>query len=145
MSNPRKVRKKQQRGDIFMIDETQQLIYHQHPAPLSSVPHHQDVACIERFFSEAFPLHLAIHRVEDALPDQERRYTDAHIHEVDEINIIIGEKDGLEYEIQLGDERFQVKSNASVYIPAGLPHSANVLSGSGYFLALRLPQRENER
>jgi hypothetical protein len=127
-----------------MIIEKQQLIYPHHPAPLSSVPHHQGVACIERFFSETFPLHLAIHRVVDALPDQERKYTDAHTHDVDEINIIIGDEDGLEYEIQLGDERFQVRSNASVYIPAGLPHSANVCSGSGYFVALRLPHRRQD-
>ncbi|QBD79801.1 hypothetical protein EPA93_29005 [Ktedonosporobacter rubrisoli] len=83
---------------------------------------------------------MAIHRVSDAQPDGEK-YTQAHTHDVDEINILIGDEGGLKYEIQLGDERFEVESNTSIYIPAGTPHAANVLSGSGYFVVLRLPQK----
>jgi mannose-6-phosphate isomerase-like protein (cupin superfamily) len=124
--------------EVVMKNSYQDLIHYQVPTPLSSVPFHKDVKYIERFFAEHFPLHLAIHAIQDARPSSEP-YTDPHVHDVDEINIILGEQGRLEYTIQLGDEEFHVSSNASIYIPAGLSHAANVLCGSGYFIALRLP------
>lgn len=127
-----------------MFVNKQQLIYHNDPSPLSSVPFHRDVACIERLFPQGFPVHLAIHRVVGAQADI-GAYTQAHIHDVDEINILIGDEGGLEYEIQLGEELFCVRSNASIYIPGGMVHAANVLSGSGYFIALRLPRKGEDR
>jgi len=126
-----------------MLVDKQQLIYHNDLSPLSSVPFHQDIACIERLFPQGFPVHLAVHRVVDAYPDT-RKYTQVHTHDVDEINILIGDEEGLEYDIQLGEERFRVRSNASIYIPAGLAHAANVLSGSGYFIAVRLPKKRED-
>jgi hypothetical protein len=114
------------------------LIYKNVISPLSSVANHHDVECIERFFAEQFPLHLAIHRVNDA-QEQNREYTELHSHTEQEINIIIGDKNTeLEYTIQLGDEVHYVKSNTSIWIPSNLQHASNVLKGSGFFVALRL-------
>lgn len=124
-----------------MSDSYKNLIHRCIPALLSSVPFHRDSAYIQRYFSEDFPCHLAIHQITGAKYETQEQYTDPHTHDVDEINIIIGDEEGLEYAIQLGDEVFRVNAPISVYIPAGLPHAANVLRGSGYFLALRLPER----
>lgn len=55
------------------------------------------------------------------------------------INIIISDPaDALEYEIQLDQETFFVAANASLWIPAEMMHASNVISGSGYFIAIRL-------
>ncbi len=118
-------------------DQYQKLIHHNVPSPLSSIAHHHDVDCIERFFADTYPLHLAIHKVTSAA--NVARYTELHCHDVPEINIVVGdERDELTYEIQLEDETFCVAANSTVWIPAGMMHAANVLSGSGYFIAIRL-------
>ncbi len=116
----------------------QNMIYENVLTPLSTVAHHHDVECIERYFSEKFPAHLAIHRVNDA-PEQKREYTELHVHQEQEINIIVGDKDvDLIYEVQLEDETYYVKSNSTIWIPSGIRHSCNVVKGSGYYIALRL-------
>ena len=120
-----------------MRERLRKLIHQNVPTPLSSVAFHEDVPCIERFFSDTFPMHLAIHKVTDAKGVDP--YTEPHHHDVPEINIIIGEEEGaLEYAIQLGEETFRVESNSTVWIPAGMTHASNVIRGSGYFIAIRL-------
>ena len=46
------------------------------------------------------------------------------------------------YDIVLGDARYEVHGPASVFIPAGLPHSANVRAGTGFFVAIVLGVQE---
>lgn len=123
----------------------EKLIFKNENSPLSTIPFHKDVPCIERFFSEDFPLHLAIHEISEANGLNED-YTTPHVHDdEDEINIIIGEEGVLDYRIQVGEEEYVVSSNSSVWIPAGVKHSANVLKGSGYFIAIRMePTRFNK-
>src|SRR5690348_9154494 len=111
------------------------LIHKSVPTPLSTVAFHHDVPCINRLFASGFPMHLAVHRV-SSVETPPPAYTEPHTHDVAEINIILGDEGGLEYEIQLGDEVFTVASNANIYIPAGMVHSANVLRGEGYFIAI---------
>ena len=115
----------------------QNLIFRHVRIPLSSVPFHKDIAFIERFFCNEFPMHLAIHKVTDAerMPDD---YTQPHVHDVHEINILVGNEGELDYAIQLGEEIFHVQSNASIWIPAGLQHASNAIRGSGYFIAIQL-------
>ena len=38
--------------------------------------------------------------------------------------------------------RYEVRGPASVFIPAGLPHSANVRAGTGFFVAIVLGVQE---
>ncbi len=65
-----------------------------------------------------------------------RDYCEPHVHDCPEINILLS-LDHLVYEITLGDESYVVEAPASIYIPAGLPpHSANVIEGSGFFIAI---------
>ncbi|WP_315821355.1 cupin domain-containing protein [Paraflavitalea speifideaquila] len=68
-------------------------------------------------------------------------YTKPHTHnDFDEINILIG--DSLRYLIQLGEETYEMEGNHSIWIPAGTLHAANVIQGSGYFVAIRLEFRK---
>lgn len=115
----------------------QNLIFRHVRTPLSSVPFHKDIDFIERFFCNKFPMHLAIHKVTDAEPLPEN-YTQLHVHDVHEINMLVGNEGELEYAIQLGEEIFYVQSNASIWIPAGLHHASNATRGSGYLIAIRL-------
>ncbi|GAC54123.1 hypothetical protein [Gordonia amicalis] len=64
-----------------------------------------------------------------------RDYCEPHVHDCPEINILLS-LDHLVYEITLGDESYVVEAPASIYIPAGLVHSANVIEGSGFFIAI---------
>jgi len=42
------------------------LIFQMDNIPLSTVPYHSDVDGINRFFSDAFPVHMAVHEVNRA-------------------------------------------------------------------------------
>jgi mannose-6-phosphate isomerase-like protein (cupin superfamily) len=112
-------------------------IFEMLPSALSNVPFHYNTPVITRFFAEKFPLHMAVHQV-SPIQEPPLEYTEAHLHEEhDEINIIISSEE-LVYKIQLETEEFTVTNNACIWIPAGMIHSANVLKGSGYFIAARL-------
>ncbi|GAA0893937.1 hypothetical protein GCM10009122_36170 [Fulvivirga kasyanovii] len=115
------------------------LIFENLNIPLSSIPYHFDVKGVDRFFAEGFPAHLAIHKI-NAIDKNEEQYTKLHSHDdEDEINILIPEEGKkLVYEIQLGDEVFEVEGAKSIWMPAGLKHASNVISGSGYFVAIRI-------
>jgi quercetin dioxygenase-like cupin family protein len=107
------------------------------PAALSSVPFHQDTPAITRYFAERFPLFLGVHEV-SPVAEPPAAYTQPHVHDdYDEVNIILS-PDELVYRIQVGDETHLVRNNACVWIPRGTVHAANVLSGAGYYLAIRL-------
>ena len=66
---------------------------------------------------------------------QRRAYCEPHVHDCPEINVLLS-LERLVYEITLGTEVYVVEAPASIYIPAGLVHSANVVEGSGFFLAI---------
>jgi hypothetical protein len=118
-------------------DIGQSSIFNMIPVALSNVPFHRNTKSITRYFAKNFPLHLAVHEVSPVLVPPVQ-YTDPHIHQdTDEINIIISKKNLL-YKIQLGDDEYTVSNNTSIWIPRGMIHAANVLSGSGYFITMRL-------
>jgi hypothetical protein len=107
-------------------------------SPLSTIPYHHDVYCIERYFATGFPYHLAIHKIQN-LVDSPGQYTFPHNHDFPEMNIFIG--DSLHYRVILGDEEFEIKGNYSVWIPPFVMHAANVLSGEGHYIAIRLEEK----
>lgn len=116
---------------------TTSLIHTMSPDDLANVPFHQNTPNITRFIAALFPHHLAVHEV-NAVNQPPEAYTFLHTHnDHDEINIIIS-PGKLVYSIQLGDEEHIVQSNASIWVPRGVMHSANVLEGSGYFIAIRV-------
>ncbi len=106
---------------------------------LSTIQFHIDTPSIHRIAYEGFPLHLAVHNV-NIIDRPLKRYAKAHTHGQPEINIIIGDSELL-YEIGLGDEIYRVAAPAAIWIPAGLLHNANVVSGSGYFVCMILDKK----
>ena len=79
-------------------------------------------------------LRVVVHVIKKAVK-KKRDYCELHRHDYDEVNLILSEKGKLVYRIQLEDEVYIVKSPASVYIPKGIRHSANVVSGEGIYVA----------
>lgn len=117
----------------------QDLIFENKFSPLATIPFHHDVEGLDRYFAEGFPYHLAIHHIHP-MEQPPEAYTFSHEHTYPELNIIIG-KD-LCYDITLGDEHYELTGNYSIWIPAGVAHSANVRSGSGYFVAMRFDRQD---
>lgn len=79
---------------------------------------------------------VSMHRFEK-VPPGSRTYCHPHVHEHDEINIF--ESDArLLVDVTLGEEKHLVQAPATVIIPAGVPHSANVREGSGVMVVVIL-------
>lgn len=81
--------------------------------------------------------HVAVHFI-DSLPKKIPAYSKIHKHNVDEINLILSEDDKLTYEIQLEDEVYKVTSPSTIFIPKGVRHRAQVISGKGLFVCIIL-------
>jgi hypothetical protein len=82
----------------------------------------------------AIKKHVVAHEIRE-VSSQNRSYCEPHVHDCDEMNILLS-LTGLTYEIRLGDEVYVVEAPATIHIPAGLVHSANVIEGSGFYIAL---------
>ncbi len=65
------------------------------------------------------------------VPPNYQSHVAPHQHEVSSVYSIIGD---LTMEITLGEEKHQVTGPASVFIPAGMSHSARPLKGTGYLI-----------
>lgn len=109
--------------------------------PLEKIPFHQK-APIKRFsmlnksMVPESDTHVAVHFV-DAL-QKIPKYSQLHKHNHDEINLILSTGDTLRYKIQLEDETYSVSSPSSIFIPKGIKHSAEVMSGTGIFVCIIL-------
>jgi hypothetical protein len=119
------------------FDSLQSLIFKMLPVPLSNVSFHNDTSAITRYFAKDLPVHLTVHEV-STVTKAPKEYTQLHMHaDCDEINIIISQN-SLVYKMQLEDEEYIASSNSAIWIPRGTLHSANVLIGLGYFIAMRV-------
>jgi len=80
--------------------------------------------------------HIAVHFVDASinLP----KYSKLHKHDHDEINLILSEDSNLTYEIQFEDESYNVTSPSTIFIPKGIRHSAQAISGKGLFVCIIL-------
>jgi len=90
------------------------------------------------------PMHIAVHLV-TSLADAPPPYVHAHAHpSCDEIGLVIGQPDALEYEIILDENVHTVGSPGSIFIPAGTVHRATALRGSGVYVCIVMdPQGAN--
>ena len=61
-------------------------------------------------------------------------YVSQHVHEVDQIYLVLAEPGQLKYEVILEDEKFEIESPVAVYIPAGTRHAERVISGTGIMM-----------
>lgn len=72
------------------------------------------------------------------------RYVMPHIEDHDQIQLGLGEPtqpDSLTVVMTLEDQKFEVKSPFTVYIPKGLKHAEHVVAGSGWLVSLHLAKR----
>jgi hypothetical protein len=60
-----------------------------------------------------------------------------HEHDVPELNLVLPITT-VRCEIVLGDERYDVDGPLSILVPAGLSHSVNVKSGTGFCVTVAL-------
>jgi len=83
--------------------------------------------------------HIAVHFVDASknLP----KYSKLHKHNHDEVNLILSEDSRLTYEIKLDDESYKVNSPSTVFIPKGIKHSAQAISGKGIFVCIILSNK----
>ncbi|MCK5629776.1 MAG: 2-isopropylmalate synthase [Nanoarchaeota archaeon] len=81
--------------------------------------------------------YISVHVIKD-LPKEFPKYSELHKHDCDEINLILSEDDKLIYKVQFENELYEVSSPATIFIPKGVKHSAEVLSGKGIFVCIIL-------
>ena len=111
---------------------------------LSQVPFHKKapIKRLSMLSKKTIPesnIHAAVHIVD--INKKISKYSTLHKHNADEVNIILSQSEKLVYEIQLGDEIYKVSSPATIFIPKGVPHRADVISGSGFFVCLILSDK----
>lgn len=107
------------------------------PSSLNNIVFHSFTERVERFSPEEFPVHVAVHEIREDRPNT-LKYVDLHKHPYPEINILIGNKSTLSYNLTTRHNSFNVESPASIYIPAGIEHSANLIEGAGFFVCIIL-------
>ncbi|AUX44865.1 uncharacterized protein SOCE26_063350 [Sorangium cellulosum] len=78
--------------------------------------------------------HIAVHEIRGAARE-ERGYCDPHRHDCAELNLLLS-WDRLLFRVALGDEVYTVEAPATIYIPPRLLHSANVVEGTGFYIAM---------
>lgn len=107
---------------------------------LDNVPAHRATPEIERWVFPGAPHLVSVHSV-DADEPAERHYCEVHTHrDVDESNLLLGITPDFRFQIQVGCEVQVLGPHAAVFIPAGTPHSANVISGKGFFVVHQHPR-----
>lgn len=106
------------------------------PRALSSTARYRDIPELERLESVGAPCHVIVHEIADDALDEARDYCDGHAHPFGELNVLLGEPGALVYDIVLGDETITATSPTTVWIPAGVEHSANLRRGSGTFVVV---------
>lgn len=107
--------------------------------PLSKVPFHSKspvkrTLMLGKKIIPISNIHLAVHLVD--VNKKISKYSTLHKHDVDEVNLILSHDNTLVYEIQIEDEIYKVKSPSTVFIPKGINHRADVVSGKGFFVCL---------
>jgi hypothetical protein len=110
-----------------------------HVEPLSNVPFHKDGPLTRWIMASAalnpeLEHYVAIHQFSE-VPAGERHYCDVHVHDYDELNIF-HTTSSLRVDLTLGTETIQIEAPATVFIPAGTPHAANVNAGTGLMVAI---------
>ncbi len=108
---------------------------------LDKVPFHDDapikrLSMLSKTLIPQSDTHVAVHFV-DASKDLPK-YSKLHKHNHDEINLILSEDSELRYEIQFEDESYKVTSPSTIFIPKGINHSAQAISGKGIFVCVIL-------
>lgn len=107
--------------------------------PLSDVPFHGKAPIKRRLMLDKklvpkSDMHIAVHFVDPS--KKMPQYSQLHKHNVDEINLILSQDGKIKYEVQMEDEIYEVSSPATIFIPKGIRHRAQALSGKGIFVCM---------
>lgn len=121
------------------------LVFNAIPQNLSDIVNHTNVAGIDRykiFDNCAIPgksFHIALHVINpDYIKNQKWEYSASHSHECDEINILLSESGCLKFQLELDEDCFTQESPSLIYIPSGVKHRSEAISGVGIFICIRL-------
>ena len=91
--------------------------------------------CGDGYFTES-PIRVVVRQIK-SIPSDYEPHIDLHTHDVDELYIFISEEDGgLEAEVALGDEVYNVTSPVTVFLPKGVPHSYIAKKGHGFLFTI---------
>lgn len=107
---------------------------------LSAVMYHDSAPvrrrrmCGQEIHSQA-NFHIAVHEIRGVPHSLDRRYCQPHSHNCSELNLIFS-FERLVFRITLGGEHYICKAPSSIFIPAGVSHSANVVEGTGFFVVM---------
>ena len=114
-------------------------------APLASVAFHSNTPSITRLSTKHnLPISIGVHCV-SRTDEPPTEYSILHSHDSPELNILISSKGcELVYKLRFEDEIYTVSAPATVWIPAGLKHSANLVSGEGNYICLKYRASQNE-
>lgn len=109
---------------------------------LASTSRYRDIPEVQRLEAVGSPCHVIVHEIAADATDEPRDYCTEHRHGFAELNVLLGEPGALVYDIVLGGETITATSPTTVWIPAGVEHSANLRRGTGTFVVvyLREPQ-----
>ena len=126
-----------QRGDRLRY---QHLISSGVSESLSAVMFHDNAPVRRRrmFGQEIHPQansHIAVHEIRGVAHSLDRRYCQPHSHNCSELNLIFS-FERLVFRVTLGGEEYICKAPTSIFIPAGVRHSANVVEGTGFFVVM---------
>jgi mannose-6-phosphate isomerase-like protein (cupin superfamily) len=75
------------------------------------------------------------------MPEAAWHYTQPHVHDTDEVNLILSPNGCLRYRYEIDGAVEMVESPSSVFIPAGTPHRMEAAGGTGIFICIHLPAR----
>ena len=116
--------------------------------PLEKVPFHakapiKRLSMLSKNLISESNTHIAVHFVDSTkkLP----KYSTIHKHNHDEINLILSEESKITYEVQLEDEIYQVTSPSTIFIPKGVSHRAQALTGKGIFVCIILSDKYSSK
>lgn len=112
--------------------------------PLLNIPFHHKAPLKRLLMQDAktFPdlefsaNYRIVAHIINKLPKRIPEYVDMHAHNCDEINLILSQNGKLVYEVFFEDEKYTVSSPATVYIPKGVRHKAQVRKGQGIFVCI---------
>ena len=110
--------------------------------PMSKIPFHGEapinrILMLDKTSVPESNAHIAVHFIKN-LPKKIPKYSELHKHTCNEVNLILSEDSKLVYRIQFENEVYRVTSPATIFIPKGIKHSAEVLSGKGIFVCIVL-------
>lgn len=107
---------------------------------LSNIPFHDSVNNIIRFVGVDTPYHIAIHKIVDS-SETPSKYVSSHCHDAEELNILLSDDNSLTYKFEIDSNVSTVSSPAIIKIPSKVSHSANYISGTGYYICIILTNK----